>query len=1016
MPSPRQIRPKQCCLIWLLCLTLLNSYGQDYPTIQYTNRDGLAQMQVMSLLKDSRGYLWVGTKVGLSRFDGQRFENFHVKDGLLGIYAHGMAEDRRGNVWIGFRKGLVKFDGCSFTPYPAPTERFIESTGIGLAFDDRNQLFMIGTDNHRLYTLQGNTYKPVEWPELKGHPVQEIRYDPPTNALLISIQGLGIYQYQRGKLSLLTNLSKNGMWFDRRLGGYLTVNAEQPDGSYLHYCQQGKQWIPYLRQKGNVSEVLRPMPFDYLVSRLSDATVLLVEKNTDRQRVVFSLSNSNDHIQDELGFWLATEKGLVRVFTNGIRYFPENQVPYAWSVVEDRQGAMWFLNFRKQVQRFDGKTLTPVLGYREVIQQGVKASEYVGSGDDWYYQALRDKRGNLWLPNNYGVAHYDGRQFRLIRDSVSLLAMTLLEDPAHDRIIQGGIEKVLFIENKSPYRITKRLTAANGLGDGLFKMSLAKDRTDHLWIGAKGITRYDEARNRCYIYSQQNGKLPGKGVLAMITDSRDNQWAALAEGGLALYNKRTDRFSRIGADVFGECVNTVGLMDEYHLVVGDVHNLYVMDLAAFYRNGAVSVRTFNHHNGFLGLESGQNGFYKDSKGFVWMPSGTVLSRLDPRQLDQQTRPLKPHITHVDGQRLPFAQTDSTLTIPYGQNRLKVTFDAIGYDQPFQTQFSYRIPQVDTAWSAWQTDNNAVLSSLASGRYTLELKARTGSQMGGRPVVALLAFAIAIPFWKSPNFYRWATAFGTLLLLMAGFLWARERRGNRQLKIQSRLLAEQETRVRFLQIQTIQAQMSPHFTFNVLASLQSMIDTNDRVLADQHLVNLSKLIRNFLESTLLPDDKQTGSLYAHEIPLAKELELLRMYVEFEQLQFGNPFRFECIVDTDIAPDMCQIPPLLIQPYVENAVKHGLKTRPTASADRPGYLSIRFAKTDEILTCTIEDNGIGREAARRLKAQSLRAHQSRGTELVQKRVEILNQVGYFISIETSDLLGGGTVVVISIGYDL
>ena len=1001
---------KYLSLCWLLCLTLLNSYGQDYPTVQYTNRDGLAQMQVMCLLKDSRGYLWVGTKVGLSRFDGQRFESFQVSDGLLSNTVLGLTEDRKGNIWISFRKGLVKFDGRNFTPYPAPPDLLIGTaygTG-GIAFDDQNQLVVLKDGDWKLYTLQNKRYKPIDWPELKGHPVKHVLYDPATNALLVGVEGLGIYQYRRGKLSLLTNVVNKEIHFNRTFDGHLVVMGQQPDGSVLHYCQQAGQWVLFMRQTTTTNEVLRPMPFDYVISSRADNNVLLVEKNTTHKRLVFSYSFSLDNIKDELGFWLATEKGLVRVFTNGMRYFPESQVPYAWSVVEDRQGAMWFLNYGKSLQRFDGQTLSPVQGYREVVSQS--HSDIHGRFNEWYYQPLRDKRGNLWLSNASGIVHYDGRQFRLIQDSTNTIAMALLEDPAHDRVIQAGEKKVLFIENKPPFRILKRLTPADGLDQSVYYLSLAIDHTQQLWVGAGDLTRYDEQHNRCYTYSQQNGKLPGRGVLALTVDSRGNLWAALAVGGLALYDKRTDTFRTIGADVFSQKVNALGLIDSLHLMVGNVHNLHILDLAAFYRDSTLAVQTFNHHNGFLGIEPGQNGFYKDSRGYVWVPSGTVLSRLDPRQLSRQTKPLQPHFTHLNNQRLPFAQTDSTFSIPYGQNRLNVSFDAIGYDQPFETQFSYQVLEIDSTWSAWQTDNNAVLSGLASGRYTLQLKVRTGSQSAQRPAVASLGFSVSIPFWQSPFFYRYATLMGSLLLLVAGFLWYRERRSHQQLKAQSRLLAEQETRVRFLQIQTIQAQMNPHFTFNVLATLQTLILDNDRVRADQHLVNLSKLIRDFLESTLLPDEQVMGSLYAHEIPLEKELELLKMYVEFEQLQFRAPYSFEFIVDDSLLTDMCYMPPLLIQPYVENAIKHGLKNRST-----PGHLSIQFSKADETLTCTITDDGIGREAARKLQAQSLRAHQSRGTELVEKRVAILNQVGYFIFIKTSDLAGVGTVVVLSIGYD-
>lgn len=160
------------------------------------------------------------------------------------------------------------------------------------------------------------------------------------------------------------------------------------------------------------------------------------------------------------------------------------------------------------------------------------------------------------------------------------------------------------------------------------------------------------------------------------------------------------------------------------------------------------------------------------------------------------------------------------------------------------------------------------------------------------------------------------------------------------------------------------------------------------------------------------DEQNGSLFNHEIPLARELELLRMYIEFEQLQYQDRFSYELTLDGKINADNYRIPPLILQPYVENAIKHGLLNLEPGTY---GHLWIRFVcLDDETLICTIEDDGIGRARAEAIQRESLRKFKSRGTELVKRRVDILNQMGYDIRLQTHDRIGGGTVVTIQIGY--
>jgi LytS/YehU family sensor histidine kinase len=168
-------------------------------------------------------------------------------------------------------------------------------------------------------------------------------------------------------------------------------------------------------------------------------------------------------------------------------------------------------------------------------------------------------------------------------------------------------------------------------------------------------------------------------------------------------------------------------------------------------------------------------------------------------------------------------------------------------------------------------------------------------------------------------------------------------------------------------------MNPHFVFNCLAAISSFIMQNDKEDAVRYLAKFSKLMRLTL-------DFSKESL----ITIDKEIEALKNYLELEQLRFNKKFDFEIIKDPLIEDDTA-LPSLLLQPYVENAVIHGVV--PTTGK---GFIKITFRQTDDVLVCEIEDNGVGIETSRKLKENSVKIHKSMALEISKKRLETLEEL--------------------------
>ena len=172
---------------------------------------------------------------------------------------------------------------------------------------------------------------------------------------------------------------------------------------------------------------------------------------------------------------------------------------------------------------------------------------------------------------------------------------------------------------------------------------------------------------------------------------------------------------------------------------------------------------------------------------------------------------------------------------------------------------------------------------------------------------------------------------------------------------------------------LRAQINPHFIFNSLSSIQYLITNNNKASALKYLSKFSRLTRNVLESSIEP-----------EILLVEEIKMLNDYLELESLRFKNTFKYTITVSPDVNPNSIEIPILIIQPFVENAILHGLLNKKNAEK----ILAIHFKKESEFLICEIDDNGIGRDAAE--KTTRIFKKKSRGLQVTKERLEMFNKL--------------------------
>jgi LytS/YehU family sensor histidine kinase len=204
---------------------------------------------------------------------------------------------------------------------------------------------------------------------------------------------------------------------------------------------------------------------------------------------------------------------------------------------------------------------------------------------------------------------------------------------------------------------------------------------------------------------------------------------------------------------------------------------------------------------------------------------------------------------------------------------------------------------------------------------------------------------------------------TLIALLIFRLWRTTRK--EKVNIEKQKVA--------MELKALRAQMNPHFIFNAINSIQHFILNNDSKAAHLHLSRFSQLIRKVLENSRF-----------ESIPLAEEIRMLELYLELESLRFSSKFHYKISVDNSIDSENVLISPLIIQPFVENAIWHGLMHL----KDKQGEVLIGFEKVNGNLKCTISDNGIGRERSMELKKGAM--HESMGLSIAKERLQIVNML--------------------------
>ena len=370
--------------------------------------------------------------------------------------------------------------------------------------------------------------------------------------------------------------------------------------------------------------------------------------------------------------------------------------------------------------------------------------------------------------------------------------------------------------------------------------------------------------------------------------------------------------------------------------------------------------------------------YDSLRHRLWVGTSQGLSEIDlsslPENQDSLTFPVVITEIEVEGKAVSTAEP---IQVPFHQNDLRVSFVAPGYASSQKAQYQYRLKGTGQDWTV-ASGNQVEFPALSPGAYVFEVRARKGNGSWGAP--SSLAITIFPPIWEKPWFLILTTAF--LILVAGGILYWQIR--NRRIKN----LRQTETARRIAQLkhQALSASMNPHFIFNSLNSVQQYLNVRDKAEAHDYLARFARLIRMNMDCA-----------QRNLITIEEERERLDLYLSLEKLRFGDRLDYKITISPEIDPEDTDLPSMLIQPFVENAIWHGLRDRPKGKIE----IEVSALNSDRILV-KITDNGVGFYKNQEESNPLIPKHDPKGIALSRERIEYIGMLtGIASSLKIEEL---------------
>lgn len=975
-------------IIIVLFLIVLNFVveAQTIPSKNITVNDGLPSNTIRCIYKDSRGLLWIGTEAGLCCYDGINYKVYNESNGLKHDRIWAIVEDDQNNLWLSlYGKGLAKYNGRVFTYYD-DKNGLVNNNIRKLHYSKKHKCLIAATENG-LSLFDGKQFKSFQR-NFKEFKFQITGINEWQDDFLITSSRHGVYELKING-SNIKNASFDSLFYSK-----ISYSSFVDNDTY--FAGDAKHNLVVKSLKKNIVKIIKcPIIWDYakdINNNLYFATSNVISPEGGlfqySKNILTDISKKANikskalwcffYDKESQLLWIGSDdKGLYKVdLSHRINFLAsdffgldelEIQVLY-----NDENNNTWIgakdciIKIRPDLSYI---TMNKTLLWNSVSTY-LKQHNLNPNSDMVFMQSkinegfntlniTSDNEHLIWVSTTWGLFCFNNDlSIKCFKGSDG----GHIEFNNKDQMYYGHMYSNLnFIPNKFDYRnLINYSTKNKNIPRDISKILKVGNQ---LWYASitKGLYM---SRDTNFYWINANGCFKENNIKDLIIDSKHNLIIGTNSGRVYITKPQGDSIEILktyttNKELFGSSVSFLEESNDIYFV-GTNKGINII------KNNQL-IKFVNQSEGLTDFQF--NDCVKDKNGNLLIATNSHLIQLNINAIvnngSSKCSQININCIKVNGSNyLPFDTLISwdnfnnrQITLNYNENDVEILFSNNNIFNANKNLYRYKIIGLSDNWSDFEAIGKIQLRAIPHGNYELLIEGKntgTGEIFKTKTIVLI----IKPPFWKT-TWFVCVTAFLTAAL----FYWLYK------MRIKSvKLKAELNNKLLETRLEALRAQMNPHFTFNAINSIQNFIIDNDTIQALHYLGEFSKLIRQTLENA-------TEKL----MPLATEINFLNSYIAVQKMRFDT-IGTSLTINANIDKYNTQIPPLIIQPFIENAFEHAFDNKTGDKYE----IKINFKLENQLLVCTIKDNGKGFNIS---GSQSL--HQSKGHKLTLDRLNLLNK---------------------------
>lgn len=941
-------------LVFLLLLVGTVAQAQKFSFVNYTTQDGLPQSQVSAITQDNEGYLWIGTIGGLSRFNGGEFVTYSSKEGLLNnrITSLDFFEE---TIWVGHDGGISSIKNGKIKKYGFTGE---DKSRPVLKIQKFNNRLIVSSNGGGLFELKGEALIKIDLGDTKRDRIRSgyVQGDQlylATRAGVFTTKDLKTFTYQEsygdhsfssitGNENELIFTTYDSLLIRKNLSTGAVVVSNPKHLTRLHGAYlEGANVIWLFGNEG--------------VTRTdSHGNVVLFDESSGLPSNGISclFKDSDDNI------WMGSQgRGIFRFPGLKFEYFDQSTGYLSdlfMTGFQANNGDFYFGSFDK--------------GIIHRAKNGVTSIVDIGTPNINIWASIKNVDGKNWFGTHTSLVSIDGNgEVKVFTEANTsglpgekIVSFTKINSRS---MYVGGNDGVSIYRNGTFTKLGSRSKEYLGTVRGM-------EIVDGVLYCVSNLGMFVYRNNDFYPINDLD-----QVIYNIVADESGTLWIG-SEGGLYfMKNGKIEQFILLENDSRANFIGFLNYKDK-QLYVGTNNGLFVLSRLS----GKIVAKRYGIGDGIPDLETNLNSGFFDAANNFWFGTSSGLVcfhtkitnskvslpriRLKSMLLNYEPFDYRAYSNKVDENGFPI-----TLEFAYNKNNIIFELDGISLINHDDLKYQFLLEGLSEEWSPLTSVSSITFTNLPAGEYVLHVRA---VNIDGKVSKTLkMPFIIHEAFYKTWWFISLCALFLGLLIVLAFRVRVRriqQLNENEMLEYKARLIA--------LEQKSLNASMNRHFIFNSLNSIQYFINTRDRVSANKYLTNFAQLIRKNLDAAAWENNL---------IDLEEELARIELYLSLESMRFRDRFDYK-IITNNLHLDQYKIPAMIMQPFVENSIIHGILPKEEVK----GEIKITFSLANDVLEILIEDNGIGVNQSLALKGSDSGDHRSQGMEITSKRIELMQKL--------------------------